>query len=57
MYNLAPLVVTGIADYADSHRNEHWQKYAAATAAACAKALVGNVPIYDDEVCVRAALN
>ncbi|KAL4982402.1 hypothetical protein BDW68DRAFT_182596 [Aspergillus falconensis] len=56
MYNLA-LVVTGIADYADSHRNEHWQKYAAATAAACAKALVGNVPIHDDEVCARAALN
>jgi len=47
MDEIAPLVVTGIADYADSHQNEHWQTYAAATAAACGKALVSNVPVYD----------
>ncbi|OJI97585.1 hypothetical protein ASPVEDRAFT_97965, partial [Aspergillus versicolor CBS 583.65] len=34
------LVVRGILDYADSHKNDHWQGYAAATAAACAKELL-----------------
>ena len=31
------LVVRGICDYADSHKNKQWQGYAAATAAAYAK--------------------
>ncbi|KEQ59893.1 purine and uridine phosphorylase [Aureobasidium melanogenum CBS 110374] len=31
------LVIRGICDYADSHKNDAWQKYAAATAAAYAK--------------------
>jgi len=31
------LVIRGICDYADSHKNKRWQPYAAATAAACAK--------------------
>ena len=31
------LVVRGIADYADSHKNQHWQPYAAGTAAAFAR--------------------
>jgi nucleoside phosphorylase len=31
------LVIKGVADYADSHKNKNWQNYAAATAAACAK--------------------
>jgi nucleoside phosphorylase len=31
------LVVRGICDYADSHKNKRWQLYAAATAAAYAK--------------------
>ncbi|KAL7624600.1 hypothetical protein AAE478_006167 [Parahypoxylon ruwenzoriense] len=34
------LVVRGICDYADSHKNKRWQKYAAATAAAYAKELL-----------------
>jgi nucleoside phosphorylase len=34
------LVIRGIYDYADSHRNEKWQPYAAATAAAYAKDLL-----------------
>ncbi|QYT04041.1 PNP_UDP_1 domain-containing protein [Trichoderma simmonsii] len=34
------VVIRGIADYSDSHKNEKWQDYAAATAAACAKALL-----------------
>jgi nucleoside phosphorylase len=31
------LVIRGICDYADSHKNKKWQPYAAGTAAACAK--------------------
>ncbi|KAB8276988.1 ankyrin repeat-containing domain protein [Aspergillus minisclerotigenes] len=31
------VVIRGISDYADSHKNDQWQPYAAATAAACAK--------------------
>jgi nucleoside phosphorylase len=35
------LVIRGICDYADSHKNKDWQPYAAATAAAFAKELLG----------------
>jgi len=38
------LVIRGICDYADSHKNKIWQKYAAATAAACAKEILLLVP-------------
>jgi nucleoside phosphorylase len=31
------LVIRGIRDYADSHKNKKWQPYAAGTAAACGK--------------------
>ncbi|PYI25984.1 hypothetical protein BP00DRAFT_440335 [Aspergillus indologenus CBS 114.80] len=34
------LVIRGISDYADSHKNKQWQGYAAATAAAYAKELL-----------------
>ncbi|KAL6695658.1 hypothetical protein J3F84DRAFT_395107 [Trichoderma pleuroticola] len=34
------LVVKGVSDYADSHKNEKWRLYAAATAAAVMKALL-----------------
>lgn len=34
------LVIKGVCDYADSHKNKEWQKYAAATAAACTKAFL-----------------
>ena len=37
------LVIRGICDYADSHKNKHWQRYAAAAAAAYAKELLGEV--------------
>lgn len=37
MNNFPCLVVRGICDYADSHKNDDWHKYAAATAAAFAK--------------------
>ncbi|KAF4993955.1 hypothetical protein FDECE_13260, partial [Fusarium decemcellulare] len=35
------IVIKGACDYADSHKSKIWQRYAAATAAACAKAFVG----------------
>ncbi|KAH8427490.1 uncharacterized protein LDX57_005203 [Aspergillus melleus] len=39
------LVIRGISDYADSHKNDRWKAYAAATAAACAKELLEYVPV------------
>ena len=38
------LVIRGICDYADSHRDKKWQKYAAATAASYAKELLLTLP-------------
>ncbi len=37
------LVIRGICDYSDSHKNKEWQRYAAAVAAAYAKELLGQV--------------
>ena len=41
---LSCLVIRGICDYADSHKNKWWQPYAAATAAAYAKELLSIIP-------------
>ncbi|KAF3031412.1 hypothetical protein E8E11_000070 [Didymella keratinophila] len=41
------LVIRGICDYADSHKNDEWQSYAAATAAAYAKELLTTIPAAD----------
>ncbi|KAF3938811.1 hypothetical protein ABW19_dt0204246 [Dactylella cylindrospora] len=38
------LIIRGICDYADSHKNKRWQKYAALTAAAYAKELLQGIP-------------
>ncbi|KAJ9264731.1 hypothetical protein DTO280E4_6141 [Paecilomyces variotii] len=38
------LVICGICDYADEHKNTHWQGYAALAAAAYAKELLGYMP-------------
>ncbi|KAF7539331.1 hypothetical protein G7054_g2214 [Neopestalotiopsis clavispora] len=38
------LVIRGISDYADSHKNKKWQPYAAATAAAYSKELLLQIP-------------
>jgi ankyrin repeat domain-containing protein 50 len=38
------LVIRGICDYADSHKNKQWQPYAAATASAYAKELLSIMP-------------
>lgn len=39
------LVIRGVCDYADSHKNKTWQRYAAATAAACAKEVLSIIPV------------
>ncbi|KAK1249005.1 hypothetical protein MKX08_007225, partial [Trichoderma sp. CBMAI-0020] len=44
MDNFPCLVIRGICDYADSHKSKDWQTYAASTAAACAKELLGLIP-------------
>jgi nucleoside phosphorylase len=38
------LVIRGICDYSDSHKNKEWQGYAAITAAAYAKDLLCQIP-------------
>lgn len=38
------LVIRGICDYADTHKNNMWQGYAAMTAAAYTKDLLGRIP-------------
>ncbi|UKZ50300.1 hypothetical protein TrVGV298_004557 [Trichoderma virens] len=43
------LVIRGICDYADSHKNKTWQKHAAAVAAAYTKELLGCVQPSDVE--------
>ncbi|EOA82654.1 uncharacterized protein SETTUDRAFT_96446, partial [Exserohilum turcica Et28A] len=39
------LVVRGICDYADSHKDKRWQPYAAAMAAAYAKEVLSVIPL------------
>ena len=41
------LVIRGICDYSDTHKNKRWQPYAAATAAAYAKELLETIPAAD----------
>lgn len=43
MNNFPCLVIRGIADYSDSHKNRNWQRYAASTAAAFARVFLGFV--------------
>ena len=38
------LIIRGICDYSDSHKNKLWQPYAAATAATYAKVLLEHIP-------------
>lgn len=48
------LVIRGISDYADSHKNDHWQRYTAATAAAYAKKFLGIIQGEDLEITEKA---
>ncbi|KAJ6789255.1 hypothetical protein PWT90_09313 [Aphanocladium album] len=36
-------IVRGVSDYADRHKSDHWQPYAAARAASCAKQLLHQI--------------
>ncbi|KAL4733572.1 hypothetical protein BDV11DRAFT_213664 [Aspergillus similis] len=47
MDKLPTLVIRGICDYCNSHKQEQWQGYAALTAAAYAKLLLSIVPVED----------
>jgi hypothetical protein len=49
MNNFPCLVIRGICDYADSHKNDRWQRYAAITAAAYAKKFLSVIPGKDLE--------
>jgi nucleoside phosphorylase len=54
MDNFPCLVIRGICDYSDSHKNKQWQEYAAATAAAYAKELL--FVIHPNEAQERSAV-
>jgi len=43
------IIIRGICDYADSHKNKDWQEHAAAVAAAFAKELLSVVPVQEVE--------
>jgi nucleoside phosphorylase len=47
MNNFPCVVIRGVSDYADTHKNACWQGYAAATAAAFAKELLGLVSLQE----------
>ena len=38
------LLIRGVCDYCDSHKNDMWQGYAAAVAAAYTRALIESIP-------------
>ena len=44
MNNFPCVVIRGICDYSDSHKNDAWQGYAAVAAASYAKQLLGIIP-------------
>ncbi|KAF4433445.1 Kinesin light chain [Fusarium acutatum] len=52
------IIIKSGCDYADSHKSKIWQRYAAATAAACAKAFLGfwTPSVTQDVVCLTANL-
>ncbi|KAE8143784.1 nucleoside phosphorylase domain-containing protein [Aspergillus pseudotamarii] len=50
------LVIRGISDYADSHKNKRWQGYAAGTAAAYAKELLAVLPTINNVSNLRKGL-
>ncbi|CAG8262749.1 unnamed protein product [Penicillium salamii] len=45
MMDFPCIVIRGICDYADTHKNKQWQGYAALAAASYAKELLGYVPM------------
>lgn len=59
LYDFQCLVIRGISDYCDSHKDNQWHRYAAAAAAAYGRALLEKVPCQgarrspDDEIIER----
>lgn len=55
---LPTIVIKGVCDYSDSHKNDDWHWYAAGTAAACTKALLSEWavlrPHIEHKLCKRA---
>jgi nucleoside phosphorylase len=49
------LVIRGISDYCDSHKNDQWHGYSAAAAAAYARQLFFHMPIDEVKRCVLAS--
>ncbi|CAH0019561.1 unnamed protein product [Clonostachys rhizophaga] len=49
------LPIRGICDYSDSHKDKEWQRYAAATAAAYARELLGVPPVAEVQTKVVSA--
>lgn len=45
------LVIRGISDYSDSHKNDKWHGYAAAVAAAYARELFNHMPVEEVKQC------
>jgi nucleoside phosphorylase len=45
MLDFPCIVIRGVCDYADSHKNKEWQGYAALAAAAYTKELLGYIPV------------
>jgi nucleoside phosphorylase len=43
------MVIRGISDYCDTHKNDIWHGYAAAVAAAYARQLFFHIPIEEQE--------
>ncbi|KEQ62470.1 ankyrin repeat protein [Aureobasidium melanogenum CBS 110374] len=54
MNNFPCLVIRGICDYSDSHKNKQWQPYAALAAAAYAKELLSTIPVLEVEAAPAA---
>jgi nucleoside phosphorylase len=48
------IIIRGISDYSDSHKNDQWHGYAAAVAAAYARQLFFHMPIDEVKRCVLA---
>jgi nucleoside phosphorylase len=49
------LVIRGICDYCDSHKNDVWQEYTAAVAAAYVRGLLASVPAQEDSAAITDA--
>ncbi|KAH7312454.1 hypothetical protein B0I35DRAFT_356677 [Stachybotrys elegans] len=58
MWDTKPcLIVKGVCDYADSHKNKRWQNFAAATAASVTRAIIDSCPKAEPQVSTANMLN